>query len=73
MAHRCDTAWLTDAACRASQNRFNQGIDGLPTISTQTAEQCADACNADKYCELAAAGMSIGCLLAAWRSSRQAC
>jgi hypothetical protein len=33
------------------QNRFYQGIDGLPTISVQTAEQCAAACNADKYCE----------------------
>lgn len=42
------------AALAATQNRFNQGIDSLPAITVQTAEQCAQACNADKYCAPAA-------------------
>lgn len=33
------------------QSSFLQGIDGLPTVTAQTATECAEACNADKYCE----------------------
>lgn len=47
----CESLWNPVRRPFPTQHRFYQAIDALSTINADSAEECAQACNAEKQCK----------------------